>query len=316
MFQIQGGDGQWKTYALTNYHTIRPAIPGFRCNARGDLLHSEPDSELGRIDEEGLRRDKKLNIAIESPSRAVHQERIKSLEFMLKKNPEAKLWERAIVEKYEFMDQGKHVFGHLYAASGCGYGKDGEFLDWALIDVIHGRMGDNRLPDGETWPIKQYEDSPPYRLDGLGQPTDLRSEPEGDEPEPVYRAVSPSSMEKMMWDRNQAQEAYQLGATGESKTGQVSRHKAAVRWGPDDVAGTTEAVFVRKHAPRCMFRPDSDSGSILYNWKGRALGMLLGTRQPRQAEGAFFFVTPMEDVLGHIEFMLEIERTAVRIAEL
>ncbi|OAA76094.1 hypothetical protein LEL_05778 [Akanthomyces lecanii RCEF 1005] len=206
-----------------------------------------------------------MNIDIESPSRAVHQERIKSLEFMLKKNPEAKLWERAVAEKCEFMDQGKHIFGHLYAASGCGYGKDGAFLDWALIDVVHGRMGDNRLPDGETWPTEQYEDSPPDGLDGLGQPTDLHREPVGDEPEPVYGAASPSSMHRMMWDRKHAQEAYQLGTTGESTTGQISRHKAAVRWGPDDVASTTEAVF---------------------------------------------------DVLGHIAFMLEIERAAVKIAEL
>lgn len=257
-----------------------------------------------------------MNIAIESPSQALHQERIKSLRVMRDTEPEQKKWERAIEEQCKFMEQGKHIFGYLYAASGCGFGKDGAFLDWALIDVVPGRIGENRLPDKETWPQRQEIYSPSFGLEGLRQPADLCSELEGCKLEPVCEDDASPSFWKTMWERRKAQGAYQRGATAQSTTGNVSRHKAAVRWGPDDVEGTTEAVFVRKRVPEWVVRPDSDSGSVLYDWKGRALGMLLGTRQPRLEEGAFFFVTPMEDILGHIAFMLEVERTAVRIAEL
>lgn len=234
---------------------------------------------------------------------------------MLEKEQEQKKWERAIAENCKFMEQGKHIFGHLYAASGCGYGKDGAFLDWALIDVVPGRVGENRLPNEDAWP-QHSEFNPLFEFEGLRQPADLCSELEDCKLEPVCEDEASPPFWKTMRERRKAQEAYQRGATAQSTMGSVSRHKAAVRWGPDDVEGTTEAVFVRKRVPGWMFRPDSDSGSVLYDWKGRALGMLLGTRQPRLEEGAFFFVTPMEDILGHIAFMLEVERTAVRIAEL
>ncbi|KAG8668513.1 hypothetical protein FPOAC2_07801 [Fusarium poae] len=139
----------WKRYALTSYHAVRPALPGFRLESVGDKsrpMPPEPDSDCWNVDLKGYAPGYSANILhFESPSRSKHNftiwynkdqitllnQRLEEMEAKFRNggdrsNQESidslrariQIAEGEMQKKIDFFNDGKQMLGTLFAASG------------------------------------------------------------------------------------------------------------------------------------------------------------------------------------------------------
>lgn len=301
--EIANQSGKWKCFALTNYHVVRPAIPGFKLPAgAADCLPPEEGTELRQADLFGFKPGHNFQTPIESPSRNKHNKTVAYYRRLAELAPAQKEFaERRVKESVEFFDSGKHIFGYLFAGSGFAFRTaDNGSLDWALIEVLPSRLGNNNLPSQSIWPMTLLNFLPPDNI--CGKP--LRK------PAPAHELGHE--------DKN----VYKVSAITKATTGAFSAHLADSRltnWGymidADICKRTSEHVFISRsplYGPR--FANRGDSGAVVYDGNARSLGLLFrgdandGFHRPA-------YVTPLEHVLTHIAEFLGLKPNAIRIAQ-
>ncbi|KAL8871280.1 MAG: hypothetical protein Q9174_002858, partial [Haloplaca sp. 1 TL-2023] len=162
--ELRYADGEWKKYAVTNYHCVREAIEGFSYESGPDG-HPEVSAEsfLAKVDAKGIGPRGPngaliRNIAFESPSRRKHDSTIHYHRDMkarrkkvLERQPNHAGLLKAIDEHeaderdaLQFFDTGMNNFGRLALSSGFkARTKENHRIDIALIEIDPARVGDN-----------------------------------------------------------------------------------------------------------------------------------------------------------------------------
>lgn len=312
-------NGIWDTFILSSYQVARPAFDGYKRTQDGQFLLPDTSSELYRADLHGfIKPNGAPSMGIQSPSQARHNKNVILLEkhILTKKNEGTKQLLRELRDKKtEFFDNEKQFIGHLFAGSGlCHRTYQNATIDWLLIKPEPSRIGLNTLPQTSDWPVTS--ESPEVHLHG----TQLR------EHIPAAQ-INP----------NRANETFfKYGAISKATAGEFSRHKHDVRYRyPRGMKYATEIALVRELAfnqpdkhPLCndaMLAPlgwqDSlgahgDSGSIVYDPKGRGVGLLFSGTQIQSGVKHLMYVWPLELTFDDIRRFLGARVTGIRIAQL
>ena len=312
---------QWTTFALTNHHVIRPAVPGFRVtkNSKSNETETAPpdaNSRLAAADISGItpKQVSKWSCApMESPSRAKHNHTIQNIKVAVEKNPSL---QPHLDSKLSFFDSDRHILGEIWASSGFkkrsvgatdpSFNSWGDAerrrLDWALIKVKESRQGSNKL----------YSEA---ELEGAGVLSSYQPEPDGMKgnlkpPGPVPLGDMPGGTR-----------VFKLGALTKFTLGQTSPFKAGINLDTDKYMkppSSTEHLCVAisngEPDPEKPFSLQGDSGSVVYDQFGRAVGLVVTGRVPHQGKAGYTVVTPIEDVFASILQHGEGNITDVRIA--
>ncbi|KAL8657111.1 MAG: hypothetical protein Q9226_002244 [Calogaya cf. arnoldii] len=171
---VTKSDGTVKKMAVLNYHIARDVLEGSSfTQGVQDPVHADapPNSELEFVDRNGLRPNARdtTHMLLESPSRKKHNYTLQYLEKEMQEcrddlattnDPEAlqadlKILEDKYNDRKKFFDDGKHILGKLWMASG--FTRRTSYngrLDWALVEFQDdSRIGSNRTPRREQFPI-------------------------------------------------------------------------------------------------------------------------------------------------------------------
>ncbi len=293
---------EWTKYALTNYHVVRPALEGFQLTDKLTPGAPKVPSDLQRADLGGIAPNTKFQssvMEIEHPTRSKHCFAVGVLENVIKENPPSA--ERAEKEEYldsinAFFNDGKHLFGKIFAASG--YRRRSPTngrMDWALIKPLNAnRVGKNTLPTFEEW--RNTENLPLLVAQGksLKQPFEngLRSTMNG-----AF--------------------IYKTGSSTGPTVGVFSRIKSDVTIKDDaHLALPVSEEFVYIGEPETERLANSgDSGSVVFDKQGRAVGLLFRGHKAPSALNQFAYITPIEDVFEDIKRFSDGQVTDIRIAE-
>ncbi|KAF4463494.1 hypothetical protein FALBO_9682 [Fusarium albosuccineum] len=302
---------EWTKYGITNYHVIRSCFDGFT----GHNTPPAEGSQLSEIDEDGFWPNKCPGpVVMESPARASHNQtiwlldqEIATLERRMKAlNGPSRSSDQVAKEKLEqeraakiaFFDQGRQILGKVYAASG--YKRrtsDNGRLDWALIDVISSRQGENRLPYRETWEEK-------YETQHHPNPDSFASLLVKDSLSPYLRSGN----------------GWKVGTTTGATSGWYSRSKPSCAMSDDKRLGmrpSYERVFVgrpQKATRDEKFCRPGDSGAIVFDADGQATGLLFRGKKIQQNTQGYGLVTPLGWVFDDIEAFSKGQITDIRIA--
>ncbi|KAH6958241.1 hypothetical protein DER45DRAFT_214387 [Fusarium avenaceum] len=318
---------EWKKYAITNYHAVRPAFDGFRLepgNPGSVVGEPRKDSDLRKVDRDGFYPNKKIRaVPLESPSRAKHNftiwsidddistwtKRIKELENNQGRDTQAKIndlksrIQTAKVEKQkklEFFNNGKQTLGRVYAASGfMRRTADNMRLDWALIDIDEHRQGFNRLPAEEVW--KEHFQDPtahPYRTFGIT----LQDQ---------SSFISPNNPGASVW---------KVGTVTGPTTAKFNKKKQACRMSEDSYLQnsmknypSTEYIFQPHYGGK--FCAHGDSGSIVFDKNGGVVGLFFrGHKINKSFDDGWGMITPIEHVFEDIKKFSNGAITAIRVA--
>lgn len=303
--EIKVQDRGWRTVGLTNYHVVRPCLSGFQIVDDSKGLHSGPvekDKPLWKADREGLRAPgRKQRAQVESPTRS-------KLNFSVKLNRHekekvrlgqgelgqgstaytARITEMEAQEKEwrVFFDNQKHVLGSVCFASGYleRTSQNGR-LDWALIDPSeNGRVGQNLLPTMEEWRNGSYWWEYPCCIGG--------------------KITSPRQGTRSIHQMKKDDLVYKVGAATKCTVGKFDALKVDCdireeRYMEQPKKLSTEFMFIGEG--ELPFARKGDSGSIVWDTHGRAVGLLFRGQCPGQSRGCFAFVTPIEDVFTSIK---------------
>jgi hypothetical protein len=303
---------EWTRYALTNYHVIRSALDGFRLAVnsknKSGLATPVKGSDLWKADLNGIFPAVSFAsrlMEIEHPTRAKH---CFAVEYWRKQigqsKPSAK---RTAAEDYvakitKFFDDGNQRLGTIYAASGYTRRTPSNGrLDWALIKPLDRRIGSNTIPETEEW-VKKGMNMPPFETTG----TDIQQPPVG----------GASSI-------TNGQLLFKKGASTGLTAGNFSQIRSKVTLGDD---AHLEAIMGtdKYHSDelQCIGSPSTewlaqngDSGSIVFDSKGRAVGLLFRGHIALQAANSWAYITPIEDVFADIKDFSKGGITDIRIAE-
>lgn len=308
--------GPWETFILTNYHVVRPAFDGFKRDSQDRLVAPAPGTALYIADHGGFRHPTfgvsvpvpavnpaaKPSAAMESPSRSRHNKNVAYLEFLFlneKDKMKKKQWKQLGDTKKAFFDQGNHDLGVLVAGSGFSYRtKSNGMLDWALIKPKPGRVGLNALPAEADWDKSN---------------TPLHVMPDG----ATFGAQLQHHVSNEKIFKNE--HGFKYGATSGATCGAYGIHKHEVRYldwkymnlEANPAATTSEHSFMRLPNKVKHFGEPGDSGSVVWNRDGHALGLLFrGQTDPDSA--MFTYVTPIVYVFDHIRSFLGVK---IRVAE-
>ncbi|KAJ3478344.1 hypothetical protein NLG97_g8605 [Lecanicillium saksenae] len=304
--EIEHQPGTWKRYILTNHHVVRVILPGFKLSEHNGVytqITPPEGSKLREADLHGYIFDtSKTKIPFESPSRCKHNKTISWFTERPKIHPyERESSEQMVKKCREFFDSGKQVIGYLYAGSGfTARTSEGGLLDWALIEVLPSRLGNNNLPSRDIWPRTLLDFQPPPLI--CGKP--LKG------PVPADRIP------------DKEKRVFKVSAISKATSGVYLKHRAGIRldnWKylvrENLATHTTEACFVSldtENGPK--FAVQGDSGAVVYDENGDAVGLLFRGQRPAGAN-KFAYVTPLEHVFTHIAKHLKLERSAIRIAK-
>ncbi|KAK3364331.1 hypothetical protein B0T25DRAFT_61230 [Lasiosphaeria hispida] len=307
---------QWTKYALTNYHVVRPAFDGFQIgkNDNNETIPLAPveDSDLWKVDLKGMSPNfASKKAGIEHPTRAKHCFAVQLLTEEIEKNPndpDTPESREHLNNIKSFFDNNEQHIGSIYCASG--YTRrtrnDGR-LDWALIKPTGtgvARVGKNTLPTRADWHKKGYISSKPRARGSLKQPPShgLRSVPNGD---PIFK----------------------LGTTTGATGGVFSWLKPKVNFVEDT---HVQAYMDARHRPYLSneflfigypnpaehwLAKKGDSGSVVFDTDGRAVGLLFRGHMVQQAASSYAYITPIEDVFDDIKTFSNQQITDIRIAE-
>ncbi|KAH6623146.1 hypothetical protein F5144DRAFT_605661 [Chaetomium tenue] len=302
--KVQGHD--WQTVGLTNYHVVRPCLPGFRLieTSKGTAVGSpEKTSKLFKADRDGLRTaGTKQRIPVESPTRTKLNFNVRANRFHV----EEEIREQALAQESDparitdmeaqeqkwraFFDSQKHILGNVCLASGfmqrTTRPKPGR-LDWALIrPTEESRVGQNLLPTMTDWLNGPYQfHRPRYRGNII---------------------TSPSQGSRSLHTMQKGEHVYKVGASTKFTIGEFERLKpdciireerhlkgAGVPIRSDEFMffGTEGMPFARR----------GDSGSVVWDTNGHAVGLLFRGHSPNQTKDWYAYVTPIEDVFASIK---------------
>ena len=299
--EIRQKGGNWKKYAITNYHCVRQAIDGhtFIQDKKGKTREGpvKQNSELQKADKGGIgpgRKDRE-KITFESPSRRKHRFTIQShdediarAEELLKKQPNnaqvqqtLKMDREMRARKIDYFNQGKHLLGCLFMCSGYKQRLEKSRIDVAVLEIHNTKMGNNTIPEAARWP-----------------------------PAPVRKPLMAGQMLNGIASckiGHGLSTVYKFGARSGGTYGQFSHIKSNVRMPWDDqphvqMGYSTEYVFVANRAsPSRPFLEQGDSGSFVFTEEGEWLGLAWGgTVRMNEAGGPMAYITDAQTVLDWI----------------
>jgi hypothetical protein len=298
--------GNWRTFALTNYHVVRPLFDGFELDlveeSQSASKVTRQGTALHTADHEGLKTEQgRRPPAVEHPARTTHlrilgylencidQEKTKRLEGPIQKRLEAQYQ-----VKKRFFDEDRHKFGRLWAASGfMRRSAAGHHMDWALIAPAANRIGANSLPSKATW--RQSNRG------CLEPPTpDTHTHLRGPSPEATLGRTKGNTI------------MLKMGANSGPTTAQYSNCKGSLGEARyvGDKRQTDEHLFVSCEAidsrDRLSLATAGDSGAVVYNDEGKVVGLVSRGLAPQQSpKGSktfpYPYVTPIEDVFADIK---------------
>lgn len=321
----------WTKYALTNYHAVRPAFAGY-CRKPGvsgsELNEPRQNSDLRKVDQYGFSPISKVpSIALESPSRAKHNFIIWAIDENITRltNDNVRLEaqrragnndqlqssidenKRRIQEaknekqkKVEFFNNGKHMLGKVFAASGFFRRTPGNMrLDWALISVDVNRQGSNRLPARDVWDRKYLDDIPtPYG--SLGSILKDQS-----------TTIGPGNPEHV----------WKVGATTGPTTATYNNHTVECRLSDDsylknDIKNYLSTEYIFQSHDGVKFCAPGDSGSAVWDENGGIVGLFFrGHSINKSFDDGFGLVTPIELVFEDIKQFSKGTITEIRVAK-
>lgn len=307
--EIRRNHGDWKKYAITNYHCVREAIDGWGAflDHKGNKIEKPvpPTSDLHAIDRKGLgpghlRREK---ITFESPTRRTHRFSLQWHDNEIKRT-EAAMATPGISEsdknrlqldiadhrerrarKVEFFDHGKQKLGHLFMCSGSKKRtSDNHRIDIAIIEVNPERIGDNTLPNATVW---RNGFSPP--LIGCGS---------------LLKGMASCRDSKSL-----VQPCYKIGCRTGANTGNYNPIESEVKWKSiDDTLGTrhsSEFAFISQTSQTLPWTDHGDSGSMLWqqpsSWLGVAWGAANKAASSNGNNTRLSYAIDAQDVIGWIE---------------
>ncbi|KAK0644634.1 hypothetical protein B0T16DRAFT_418009 [Cercophora newfieldiana] len=316
------GRPQWFKVALTNYHVIRPWCQGFRLSKAGkeaDILEPVPGSQLWLADENGILPSDPNRPRVESPSRCKHSNAVRLQHLHMERFPNTSVGRNAKADlpgQLDFFDRDLHRLGTVYCASGYGRrtAKNGR-LDWALI-MPHdaARIGENRLPEIQDWYDKYKRDLDAADSNGL---------PNEGTDEALLRQPPDTGLKEVL----QGSYVFKKGAISGISAGKYSKTAAnvTVHEDPHIAKGlptplSTELAFVHQgtvnHGYASLFARNGDSGSIVWDEDGRALGLVFtGQKVTGANKHKLVYITPLEEVFDDIKKLSGGRITHIRIAE-
>ncbi|KAF5012975.1 hypothetical protein FDECE_982 [Fusarium decemcellulare] len=321
---------EWQKFGLTNYHVVRPCLPGFVLDVRtaDPATTPLPDATPAQREEDAKARiegrpvkgstlelaDKNFrrshfpneDMTLESPARVKHNftiwtlnRDIKALERRVGSTSEQ--WKRRLEEKkarkISFFDEKRHIFATVRLGSGMlRRTSGGGRLDWAVLEVEPSRVGQNLLPLWEEW-IASFD---PARI------------PDDDTLGALLKAPSESLKNMANGTR-----VWKLGAGGLT-SGTVGRYLTKCKIREDNYLGG-HLEYSNEYTVfggwRGAFAGPGDSGSVVFNARGEAVGLVSSGQRPGAgAPSGFSFVTPIEDVLEDIKASSEGLIEDIRIA--
>jgi hypothetical protein len=323
----QEGIPGWTKVGLTNYHVVRPALSGYQVKKQetpsGPRTVQEPPangSALWQADREGFDRqgvggregapDRQgvENCAlIEHPSRARHNYNVDELQKGIARRSPLPGMQAQMEEDIAFFDQDSNLFGQVWAGSGYRRrtASNGR-LDWALIKPLsEERVQDNLLPDEEQYYGKVLPADMPA-ASALGTP--LKPPPDGTPGRGLDRLKPGDNV-------------YKMGANTGISLGLFDGFKPDCKIHDERQTGldnllSTEYMFIGRpdHNPDDdRFADVGDSGAVVFDEQGRALGMLFTGQSPQQCGRGMCLVTPIEEIFEDIKALCK-DVTAVRIA--
>ncbi|KAK3295382.1 uncharacterized protein B0H64DRAFT_358938 [Chaetomium fimeti] len=307
--EIKVQDRGWEIVGLTNYHVVRPCLPGYHIILTSKELPisgtAEKDTALWKADRQGLKTDGTgQRVQVESPTRA-------KLNFSVKLNRDAVKEEIRAQEKklgqglnhvtariadmearekgwLAFFNNQKHILGSVCFASGYlqRTSQNGR-LDWALISPAEdGRVGQNLLPTMEDWRNAEYMRGYPRCIGGS--------------------ITSPRQGTRSLHEMKKDDLVYKVGASTRCTIGEFDALKAdcvikeeKYMQGRNVDIRSTEFMFIG--ADGSQFARWGDSGSVVWDEDGRAVGLLFRGQSPGQSRGWFAYVTAIEDVFASIK---------------
>ncbi len=218
------------------------------------------------LDRNGMEPDfaKRQAMVLESPSRRKHNftlyglknDMVEDTQELGATDPQVLRLQRQFDQKKRFFDEGKHLFGRPWAASGfCRRTDDNHRLDWALIEfTMPNRLGSNITPSANEWPMPN---AVPIKLNG--QP--LKGLGSCDDP----------------IDRRNV---YKKGARTGLTHGRFSSIKDNICMKSDDerlnLEVSSEYVFISRSGHDKPFAWQGDSGSMVFTRLAKFIGLLWG----------------------------------------
>ncbi|KAK3934935.1 hypothetical protein QBC46DRAFT_398578 [Diplogelasinospora grovesii] len=310
-----------RTVALTNYHVVRPAVEGFRVGVvdhevklgesvkRGTMGSPVKDSALWKADIKGLfPKDAEKHKNMEHPARSKHNFTVEIMREPIRQVSPTRRpdHQKRLDEQIAFFDGDKQYLGRVWFASGYTQrtGTNGR-LDWALVvptDEGEKRIGGNILPREENWEAKYY-----YNY-----------------PKPWTYGGNLKQQARSIHDAKNGDRMFKIGASTTSTMGTFSDIK------PDCIISEERYMVGRREAElrsseymfvdvvgiarKEIFGNRGDSGSIVWDDEGRAMGLLFTGQTPHQTEERYCLVTPIEDVFKSIKEMSGGNIEDIRIA--
>ncbi|KAG7292834.1 hypothetical protein NEMBOFW57_002879 [Staphylotrichum longicolle] len=204
-----------------------------------------------------------------------------------------------------FFDNGNHIFGEIYAASGYRRrSRHNGRMDWALIRPLDGRrVGDNKLPTTNEWRAnKKYLNLPLFTARG----SRLKQPP-------------PNGLRDVL----NGEHIYKNGTSTGPTIGVFSHIKSDVRIHDDahlvtalgpDIRTSEEFVYIGDPQSDWLAK-NGDSGSVVFDREGRAVGLLFRGHRAQNANNTYCYITPIEDIFNDIKDFSKGSITEIRIAE-
>ncbi|KAJ4324065.1 hypothetical protein N0V84_004031 [Fusarium piperis] len=324
------GSTTWQKFGLTNYHIMRPCLDGFvvqetkaDCTSdpvatpeqiKADLVALAEDtprvnSELWKADHRVFHRLKyNRPMTLESPARVKHNYTIWYLNTLIQKSRErgggleairAEKLEREKASKIFFFDTKSNGYGSVRMASGFARRtpERNHRLDWAVIEVNPSRIGENRLPTEEDW-----------------NSTNVGTEIPGSSTFGALLRHPSSSLKAMSLEDS----VWKVGATSGPTHGVYNEYKVYCKMKDDrHVTGPPRysEQFVITGNDTSRFCGPGDSGAVVFNAQGEAIGLLFSGQRPDQSTAGYGLVTPIEDVFESIKACSSGTIDDIRIAE-
>jgi len=312
-------DRGWRKMGLTCYHVVRPCLNGYTMGTkkvktdneqwvfRGDMGNPVQDSDLWAADYEGFGTEGTARRArVEHPARIKHNFMVEkwqaSIQHYQSQGASAKALETTALldQSIAFFDRDEQFFGKVCFASGyTRRTKTGARLDWALIAPISdNRIGGNPLPSLDDWVEKKYdpEDAPL---------TDEQLKPQG---QSLHDCIEGDKVvHKVSVFKNGASTTCTMGYLSKIKTDCVISEEKYMSKGDSvprrSLSSLRSREFVVKAEVRRAgrFGNRGDSGAIVWDAQGRAVGVLFTGQQPQGTEEGYCLVTPIEDVFEDIK---------------
>ncbi|KAL8846650.1 MAG: hypothetical protein Q9221_008273 [Calogaya cf. arnoldii] len=295
---VTKSDGTVKKMAVLNYHVARDLLEGSSfTQGVPDPVHADapPNSELEFVDRNGMRPNTldTTKMVLESPSRKKHNYTLQKLKNDIQDlhdllantdDPEAlqadiKILEDEYNDRKKFFDDGKHILGKLWMASG--FTRRTSYngrLDWALVEFQDdSRIGSNKTPRRDQFPIP--------------------SRARGDLIEKNLRGVTTCN------DVAARAEVFKIGSRTGLTRGSYEELKIDVNFPTHDrpygMQSSSEHSFVYKGDTNPQpFCNHGDSGSFFWTGRLHLIGQFHGgPKAETLTEGSLMYATDAEELL-------------------